>query len=332
MSRSWVTNVKSKWEHLSVGRKIFLAAYGLVVGWAALIVWAQMLEPAEQAPSRSRAIVGDKSLAGGPINHFIRYRNSYDSFRKSGPNSPAWQRYAAAAPAVLGRPMVAIVIDDMGPDQKNARRAMNMQAPLTLAFLPYANELTPMIARARASGHEVLLHLPMEPENGDVHFPGPNSLKTDLPSGELSRRLKWNLDRFKGYVGINNHMGSLFTADQMAMARVMDELRVRGLLFLDSRTTTTSVGRRVAMQSNVPFGRRDVFLDNDRGATQVLDRLHEVEAIARKSGSAIAIGHPHDQTLDALERWIGDLEGKGFVLAPVSAVIAKNNRTTSSKN
>ena len=86
------------------------------------------------------------------------------------------------------------------------------------------------------------------------------------------------------------------------------------------------------MQSNVPFGRRDVFLDNDRGATQVLDRLHEVEAIARKNGFAIAIGHPHDQTLDALERWIGDLEGKGFVLAPVSAVIAENYRTASSKN
>ncbi|NQV21993.1 MAG: divergent polysaccharide deacetylase family protein, partial [Rhodospirillales bacterium] len=147
--------------------------------------------------------------------------------------------------------MIAIVIDDMGPNQKNARRAMTMPSPITLSFLPYADDLTPMVTRARANGHEVLLHLPMEPNNSHLHQPSPNSLLTTLDAAEISERLAWNLGRFSGYVGINNHMGSRFTADPRALAPVMAELKSRGLLFLDSRTTNQTVGRRLALQAGV---------------------------------------------------------------------------------
>ena len=225
--------------------------------------------------------------------------------------------------------MIAIVIDDMGPNQKNARRAMTMPSPITLSFLPYADDLTPMVTRARANGHEVLLHLPMEPNNSQLHQPGPNSLLTTLDAAEISERLAWNLGRFSGYVGINNHMGSRFTADPRALAPVMAELKSRGLLFLDSRTTNQSVGRRLALQAGVPYGRRDVFLDNERSAGQVAVQLGLLEAAARQNGAAIAIGHPHDETLDAVEHWIGDLERRGFQLVPVSAVVAREYQIAS---
>ena len=223
--------------------------------------------------------------------------------------------------------MIAIVIDDMGPDQKNARRAMSMAGPITLSFLPYADDLTPMVTRARANGHEVLLHLPMEPDNTHVHKAGPNSLTTELKPAEMHRRLTHNLDRFKGYVGVNNHMGSRFTANSIAMKPVIDELRRRGLLFLDSRTTNRSVGRRLSLQAGIPFGTRDIFLDNERTAKRVNAQLRRVEDIARRNGVAIAIGHPHDETLSALEQWIGDLNRRGFVLVPISAAVARSYQT-----
>jgi len=331
-NQAWAISLRDKWTPLSVGRKIFLIAYSFVVIWALGIVTFYAVGSSEPTASSSTEGAIELAPQGGPAQHFIRYRNAYDSSRGADDRGvPAWRRFAAAAPAAVGRPMIAIVIDDMGPNQKNARRAMTMPAPLTLSFLPYADDLTPMVTRARANGHEVLLHLPMEPKNGKVHSPGPNSLMTNLQNGELTRRLIWNLERFKGYVGINNHMGSRFTSDANALAPVMAELRARGLLFLDSRTTTQSAGRRVAKQTGVPYGRRDIFLDNERSATQVAAQLREVEAVARQNGIAIAIGHPHDQTLDALEQWIGDLEQRGFVLVPVSAVVAHTYRIAAGK-
>jgi hypothetical protein len=289
---------------------------------AAIVVGHLTAAPPVSEPTKA----GPRAAEEGSAKHLVHYRAAQGERADLGLQRPAWQKFAAAAPRAAGRPMIAIIIDDMGPDQKNARRAMTMAAPMTLSFLPYADNLTPMVARARANGHEVLLHLPMEPDNGYIHRPGPNSLRTGLDRAELDRRLAWNLDRFKGYVGVNNHMGSRFTADAQALRPVIAELRRRGLLFLDSRTTTNSAGRRLALQAGVPYGARDIFLDNERSAERVAAQLRRVEEMARRNGAAIAIGHPHDETLSVLEHWIDDLKQRGFVLAPVSAVIARGYR------
>jgi uncharacterized protein len=328
--RSRPQGLQAKWAKLTLGRKVFLIAYGAIVLTALNAIFDRSVVSSDAKANLPPP--APEVAKGGPEHHFVRYKPSVERSLDAGVGLPAWRRYAAGAPASLGRPIIAVVIDDMGPNQKNARRAMTMPAPLTLSFLPYANDLTPMVTRARANGHEVLLHLPMEPINGKLHSPGPNSLLTGLDDQEIGRRLTWNLERFKGYVGVNNHMGSRFTADPSAMAPVMAELKARGLLFLDSRTTPRSVGRRLALQSGVPLGRRDVFLDNERSATEVAAQLREVEDMARRNGSAIAIGHPHDETLDVLENWIGDLERRGFVLAPISTVIARGYQIAARRN
>jgi hypothetical protein len=116
-------------------------------------------------------------------------------------------------------------------------------------------------------------------------------------------------------------MGSQFTRDRRAMAPVIAELKERGLLFLDSRTSGSSVAADAARESGVPYAVRDVFLDNELDADYVAARLAELEAAARRQGAAVGIGHPHDVTLDALERWLKEVSGRGFVLAPISAVV-----------
>ena len=238
---------------------------------------------------------------------------------------PTWQRLALAMPDPRGRPMVAVVIDDLGLDRKRTDHAVRLPGPLTLSFLAYAEDLDRQTAAARAAGHELLLHVGMEPTGADVD-PGPKVLRVGDTPGEIRRRLAWGLNRFRGFVGINNHMGSRFTADREGMRVIMDELRARGLLFLDSRTTPRSVARAVAGEFGVPMAVRNIFLDNVNHVQAVLARLAQTEALAREQGHVIAIGHPRDATLTALSQWLPSIKEKGLVLAPLSAIVRKRLR------
>lgn len=233
---------------------------------------------------------------------------------------PPWRRYAAAAEAADGRTPIAVVLDDLGLDRARTERAIGLATPLTLAFMPYAAEVRQEAELARARGHELLVHVPMEPISRAADM-GPNGLATGLARDEMLRRLRWDLDRFDAYVGINNHMGSRFTADADAMRPVIDELKARGLLFLNSRTSGGTVGALMAQHAGVPFAERDVFLDDDQSPAAIAARLRDLEATARRSGSAVAIGHPHDATLAALAEWIATLPRKRLVLVPLTAIV-----------
>jgi len=216
--------------------------------------------------------------------------------------------------------MIAIVLDDLGIDRRRAARAIDLPATLTLAFLPYARELADQTAAARKRGHELLVHLPMQP-HGDDWDPGPNVLDIDLGVAEVRQRIEWSLRQFEGYVGVNNHMGSRFTESPEGMRVVAEAMRDHGLLFLDSVTSAKSVGEKTARGLGVPATRRDVFLDNTDTVAEVELRLSQVERTARETGSAIAIGHPRDATLSVLEGWIPRARAAGFVLVPLTAVI-----------
>jgi uncharacterized protein len=233
---------------------------------------------------------------------------------------PAWLRYAVPAPPTGDRPLVAIVLDDLGLDRTRTAEAIRLRGPLTMSFMTYASDLAEQTAAARRAGQELFLHVPMEAVDRHAD-PGPHALFTSLPREQILERLRWGLGRFDGFVGINNHMGSKFTADAQGMAPVMEELRVRGLAFLDSRTSPASAGIRLAVAYGVPHAARDVFLDDDQTPSAIAKQLAMVEQVARQHGSAIAIGHPHDQTIAALKAWLPLLEGKGLALVPVSAVV-----------
>jgi polysaccharide deacetylase 2 family uncharacterized protein YibQ len=233
---------------------------------------------------------------------------------------PAWLRYAVPPPAAGGRPMIAVVIDDLGLDRRRSDRVAALKGPLTLAYMTYAPDVLRQAAAARARGHELLVHVPMEPQAAS-YDPGPDVLTVGLAPDELRRRLQYGLSRFDAFVGINNHMGSRFTAHGPGMRVVMEELRERGLLFLDSVTSGKTVGPETARQTGVPYAARNVFLDNDPDAASVRRQLAKTEEMARKNGYAIAIGHPHDGTIEAIAGWLGAVEQKGFVLVPVSTIV-----------
>ena len=198
-------------------------------------------------------------------------------------------------------PAIAIVIDDMGGDLVQNRRAIGLPRTVSLSFLPDPAD-TPMLAReARLAGHEILAHVPMQAAAGDAS--SVMALRIDVAPEENIRRLDWALMRVRGYAGINNHEGSVFTADGQALAGVAQALYGRGVYFLDSRTSPRSQVVSIARGFGVPSAARDVFLDDEETPEAIAAQLRLLEQTARANGVAIAIGHPRAATLNALSRW-----------------------------
>lgn len=293
--------------HLQLGAGLFLAGFLFAFG---LGLW---LKPAAPVSEPRREIAGLLRSTTTPSPEA-----AIDA-----PAAAATKPVAAPMQPKAAMPQIAIVLDDMGPNRHETQRAMRLPPAITFAFLPYADDVAALAAKARAAGHELLVHMPMQPL-GDAD-PGPHSLREGQSPAEIASNLDWNLSRFTGYIGINNHMGSRFTQDEAGMGIVAGVLKARGLMFLDSRTIAGSKAERVARQAGVPVLARDVFLDHDEEGAQVSLELDRLEHLARQHGMAIAIGHPHAQTLDVLEKWIPEAQARGFQLVPLSALLHRAN-------
>lgn len=234
--------------------------------------------------------------------------------------APTWLAYARPFDAPKDRPRIAIVVTGLGPGEAATAAAIRLPSEVTLAFLSHARDLQAWIDRARAAGHEVLLDVPMEPTGFPRIDPGPHALLTSLSGAENVDRLKWHLGRAIGYVGVTHDMGSRFTTSADALRPVLSALKVRGLMFLDSRTARDSVAARLASTIGLARAINDRFLD-DRAARGDIDRrLGEVERIARETGYSVAIGHAYPVTIERLDRWLAMFDEKRLALAPISAV------------
>ncbi len=273
--------------------------------------------PAEAGP----AGVGPAGAGAGPAGAGENGTVLAATLRPSPPpGEPAWRRNAVPFALPPPGPMIALVFDDLGMDRPHTAQVIRLPGPLTLSFLPYAGDLARQTAAGRAAGHELLVHMPMEPLAAGLD-PGPGALFVRLPPDEILRRLDRGLAAFSGYVGLNNHMGSRFTSDRTLMMPVLAELKRRGLLFLDSVTSTGSVGAEVAASLHLPHVQRNVFLDDVLTTAAVHANLNRLEETARRTGAAVAIGHPHEITLAVVTPWLAGLAGRGFALAPLSAIV-----------
>ena len=236
---------------------------------------------------------------------------------------PPWLLNAVPFAAPPGKPLIAIVIDDLGLDRKRSERVVDLPGPLTMSYLTYARDLQAQTQRARRHGHELMLHMPMEPERRSAD-PGPRALKLSQNEKTIRDNATWGLDRFSGFVGVNNHMGSKFTSSAEHMRPFLDEVGKRGVVFLDSMTSHKSVGFRTARALGVPALARDVFLDHDPNLAAIENQLTLLELKALRRGYAIAIGHPLDTTIAALRKWLPRAAEKGFAIAPISAVMLRS--------
>ncbi|WP_428242815.1 divergent polysaccharide deacetylase family protein [Gynuella sp.] len=200
-----------------------------------------------------------------------------------------------AVEAQTSKAKVAIIIDDLGYNLSRGRQAIDLPVPLTLAFLPDRNYTQVLAKYAHNKGKTIMLHMPMESESG---FPmGEYGLEVGMSDKQKRQKLDEALAAVPYAMGVNNHMGSRMTRDQESMSWLMKELNRHQMFFIDSLTVADSLGWKTAESTNTPYATRTVFLDNDLDP-QSLDRQFEIlMEKARKNGHAIAIAHPHPETL-----------------------------------
>jgi len=239
-----------------------------------------------------------------------------------------WVVYARPFDLADRRPKIAIIVNGLGLSSAATEAAIQrLPGGITLSFAPFADDLEDWIRLARAAGHEVLLNLPMEPLNYPSNDPGPRTLLTSLPAAQNIDRLQWALSRVSGYVGVTNFMGSRFTAVPDAMRPVLEEIKRRGLMFVDSRSSARSVAADIARDLRVPFAVNARFIDNEASRAMIDARLAEVEQIAKREGFALAMGFPYPVTLERIAAWSATAAERGIVLVPATAIakLARGN-------
>ncbi len=236
----------------------------------------------------------------------------------------ASEAYALAYEKKGKQPRVAVIVTNLGLKRAVTLDAIGKLPPaVALAFSPYAEDLSAWAAQARKARHEILAVAPMEPVGYPSDDPGDLALFTGLTGTENVERLKHIMAAFTSYVGVTNHMGSRFLASAKAVRPVFEELRDRGLFYVDNGGVAGNTALKVAVEIGLARAAIDRRIDTDPSPDAIATRLGEIEDLARRQGSAIAVGYPYPVTIERLAAWIKTLEKRGLVLVPVSALVRK---------
>lgn len=317
MRRYYTDEVSEARPKRGGGRGLFAMSFALIFG-------AMLALSADSKVIPQRALMEVKETISKTLRAFNFERRGNATIRTG--EWPGRLLTLAQNPGRDATPAIAIVIDDLGGNVTRTTQAIALPANVTLSFLPDSSRAQELSRRAHQAGHEIIVHLPMQPSGKEN--PGEYALKVGLASDELQRRTSWALSRVADYDGVNNHMGSRFTESRADVVPVMREVRSRKLFFLDSRTSAKSQVEKVAREYGVLTGRRDVFLDDDKSAAAIARQLARVEEFAQQNGTVIAIGHPYPETLKALTKWSKTIKERGFRLAPVREVLLMREART----
>lgn len=229
------------------------------------------------------------------------------------------------------RPAIALIIDDMGNQQGQGLRVVDLPGPVACAFLPYGAFTGSLARRAYSRNKEVMLHLPMQAVQHTHDSPQAGMLTLDMTRQQFHAEFNRAIDAVPHVSGLNNHMGSLLTRHPGSMAWLMQAIGSRGdLFFVDSRTTRATVAEQLAMEYGIPNIARKVFLDNVDETAAVRAQFRQLLADARREGAALGIGHPRPATLQVLEEELAHLDEQGIQLLPVASLIEMqtNRRST----
>lgn len=275
--------------------------------------------PRTAAPKATapEATTPKKGGAKGPVRHKVP---PYEIFN---PNTTQDRAPETAKPLPdQQRPLVAIIVDDLGYDLNLAQRFIEMEGPFTFSMLPQGPFTRKIVAEAHARGHEIMLHLPMEPLEYPQVSPGPGALLVEMTPDELLAQLDADLMAVPHLKGVNNHMGSRLSAQAPQMRQIFSRLKARGLYYVDSRTTKETVGRPSAERLHLPFAERDIFIDHLQDAEFIRKQLRRLVKRANAQGYAIGIAHPHPLTIELMRAALPELKEQ-VTLVPASRVVAE---------
>lgn len=218
------------------------------------------------------------------------------------------------------KPSLAIIIDDIGASLSHAKPFLDLHVPMTFAVLPRLAMSEESALMIHEAGHEIMLHQPMEPRDRGLS-PGPGALYVGDQPAKISHTVEDNISSVPFATGMNNHMGSRFTASSKEMLQTLQVVKSRGLFFVDSLTTGDSKGYETARTLHLPAASRDVFLDNRLEEGAILQQLYLLKGIAMRHGCAVGIGHPFAETSRALRHFLRGVKNTELELVTMSDVL-----------
>jgi len=240
----------------------------------------------------------------------------------------AYARPVKPLPGKPEAPRIALIVSGLGVSAgATADSIAKLPGPVTLGFMPYGGDVERFVARARASDHETLLQVPMEPFNYPDNDPGPQTLLTSLTPEQNIERLHWLMSRLQGYVGIVGAMGARFTASEQSFVPVLREIAKRGLIYVDDGANPRSIAGRVAGADNLPFAKADVILDAVPTAGEIDRALGRLEMAARERGAAVGISSALPVSIKRIAEWAKGAENRGILLVPISAIAVKTKQS-----
>ncbi len=232
-----------------------------------------------------------------------------------------WKVYARPYNIKNKRPKIAILLAGLGLSEGATNSAIQeLPGSVTLSFTPYAPRLEEWIDLSRAAGHEVILELPMESYDYPSSDPGPHTLLTTLDPEKNIERLNFLLSRFTGYVGVTNFLGDKFSDDSTSLKPILEEIRKRGLLILESKIENSNNTSFIASEIDLPHAKNNHFLDIKASRVSIDSKLFELEKIAEKNGTAVGIGFSYPVTMERIAKWSTSLSEKGIDLVPISSI------------
>jgi len=220
-----------------------------------------------------------------------------------------------------GTGKIVIIIDDIGFNMAALDKLLRINVPLTYSVLPNAPEALRAVEKIHSHGGEVMLHMPMEPLSYPQTDPGQGALLVGMTQAEVRKRVLAGLKSVPGAKGVNNHMGSAYTANSEGMEKLLVVLKEQDLFFVDSRTTIDTVAYKTASFMGVPCAKRDVFLDHYITFKNIKNSLVKLSRKAGRQTTAVAICHPHPETIRVLSRYLPEMEKKGHRFAYASEAV-----------
>ena len=217
--------------------------------------------------------------------------------------------------------VIVLVIDDFGYRNDNISDGfLNLSIPITCAIIPGHTASKKFAEKAVSYGKEVIIHMPMESEN---YSPGEDEYKllTSMTSELLETKLIQAFESLPEAIGMNNHQGSKATSDSKTMTVLASVLKDRGKYFIDSRTSSLTIGEKTMISFGVPTARRNIFLDNNNDLDRIEEQMNKLANSAKKNGVAVGLGHARKNTLSVIEKVVPDLLDKGFVFQFASQVV-----------
>lgn len=224
---------------------------------------------------------------------------------------------------------LAILIDDFGYHGEGTEEMLALPIPFTAAVMPFSDCTEEDARRVRQAGKEIFIHMPMEALTGKREWVGKKGIFREMEDCAVCERVEEAYTILPDATGLNNHMGSAIMEDERCLSAVMEVLREKNAVFVDSMTTANSKGQALAEEKGVPFLGRDVFLDSTDSVEQVKANLRKAAEVATEKGYAVAIGHVGPEggkvTAEAIAALIPELEQAGISFVTVGELVKQPN-------